>query len=93
MTPIIIIMTLLFVVEALLVGGFTTYVNHRPHRPLPRFNLYVEERKVSVCQICGCERNTAEAVKCVKCRTHHHEDCFKYNGQCSTYGCGSKNYL
>ena len=41
------------------------------------------------CQICGC-RLDGVIVRCVKCGTPHHEDCWKYTGVCSTYACGGK---
>jgi hypothetical protein len=53
--------------------------------PPPR----VEE---AVCQICG-EAIGAEAVLCRRCRTPHHEECWKYYGACSTYGCRETHYL
>lgn len=38
------------------------------------------------CQICGANM-TDHVVFCAKCRTPHHEECWTYNGACSTYGC------
>jgi hypothetical protein len=38
------------------------------------------------CQVCG-ERMETRVVFCAKCRTPHHEECWTYVGQCSTYGC------
>jgi hypothetical protein len=38
------------------------------------------------CQICGSAME-ARVVVCSKCRTPHHEECWTYNGSCSTYGC------
>lgn len=38
------------------------------------------------CQICGAGM-TDHVVFCAKCRTPHHEECWTYNGACSTYGC------
>jgi len=38
------------------------------------------------CQICGAEMKDRR-VFCARCRTPHHEDCWRYTGQCSTYGC------
>jgi hypothetical protein len=29
----------------------------------------------------------SRVVYCGKCRTPHHEECWSYVGQCSTYGC------
>jgi len=41
------------------------------------------------CRVCG----TAIEVKrvlCKKCRTPHHEDCWKYNDGCSIFACGER---
>jgi hypothetical protein len=38
------------------------------------------------CQVCGAGMND-HVVYCAKCRTPHHEECWVYNGACSTYGC------
>lgn len=43
------------------------------------------------CQICG-EAITEELVRCRRCKTPHHEDCWQYFGGCSTFGCGGKQY-
>jgi len=38
------------------------------------------------CQVCNSP--LAEGVvSCARCRTPHHEQCWQYMGQCSTYGC------
>jgi len=42
------------------------------------------------CQICGDQINFKNVVYCNDCGTAHHDDCWKYNGQCSTFGCGCK---
>ena len=46
----------------------------------------VEPASGGECQICGSPME-AGVVLCAKCRTHHHEECWTYNGACSTYGC------
>jgi hypothetical protein len=38
------------------------------------------------CQVCG-EKMESRVVFCAKCRTPHHEECWSYVEQCSTYGC------
>jgi hypothetical protein len=38
------------------------------------------------CQVC-LEKMVSRVVYCAKCRTPHHEECWSYMGQCSTYGC------
>jgi len=39
-----------------------------------------------VCQVCGTTMEE-RVVFCAKCKTPHHEECWIYNGACSTYGC------
>ncbi|MBI2900030.1 MAG: hypothetical protein HYY17_07580 [Planctomycetes bacterium] len=40
-----------------------------------------------VCQVCTSPL-AETVVRCAKCGTPHHADCWKYLGKCSTYGCG-----
>jgi hypothetical protein len=55
-----------------------------PPRPAPVEKVvYVAG---GVCQICGTAMDD-RIVYCAKCRTPHHEECWMYNGACSTYGC------
>lgn len=44
-----------------------------------------------VCCVCG-EEITERVVHCRSCRTPHHEDCWRYFGACSTYGCGERRF-
>ncbi|HVE38895.1 MAG TPA: RING finger protein [Planctomycetota bacterium] len=44
------------------------------------------------CQICGAELEGA-LVRCSRCSTPHHADCWEYTGACSTYGCGEKTFV
>jgi hypothetical protein len=44
-----------------------------------------------ICQVCG-DAIEHELIHCRRCRTPHHEDCWKYFGGCSTFGCGEKRY-
>ena len=48
--------------------------------------------KEVICQICG-ETITSDMVFCRRCRTPHHQDCWKYYRACSTYGCRETKYL
>ncbi|HEX7899603.1 MAG TPA: RING finger protein [Planctomycetota bacterium] len=41
------------------------------------------------CQVCGAGL-TEDVVRCARCDTAHHADCWTYVGRCSTYGCGEK---
>ena len=43
------------------------------------------------CPVCGSQIDQ-DAVACRKCKTLHCQACWKYNGQCSTYGCGGTQY-
>jgi hypothetical protein len=42
------------------------------------------------CQVCGVELG-GSVVRCSRCATPHHADCWEYMGVCSTYGCGSRD--
>jgi hypothetical protein len=44
------------------------------------------DARAGECQVCG-ETMESRVVFCAKCRTPHHEECWSYVGQCSTYGC------
>jgi RING finger family protein len=44
------------------------------------------------CQVCGSEMRE-RIVRCVKCRTPHHEECWRYTGECSTFACKERAYL
>ena len=49
----------------------------------------IETRSVAagVCQVCGADLG-GRLVRCSRCSTPHHADCWEYAGVCSTYGCG-----
>ena len=51
----------------------------------------VMDGRTAVCCVCG-EEITDRVVHCRSCRTPHHEDCWKYFGACSTYGCGERRF-
>jgi hypothetical protein len=44
------------------------------------------------CQICGADLE-GRLVRCLRCSTPHHADCWEYTGVCSTYGCGEKKFV
>jgi hypothetical protein len=44
------------------------------------------EASAGDCQVCG-EKMESRVIYCGKCRTPHHEECWSYVGQCSTFGC------
>jgi hypothetical protein len=47
------------------------------------------EPEKGICQVCAGEM-TENVVYCAKCGTPHHEDCWTYAGQCSTFGCAER---
>ena len=49
----------------------------------------VQTARAGSCPVCGTTMND-RLVKCEICRTPHHEECWKYVGQCSTYACKGK---
>jgi hypothetical protein len=51
--------------------------------------IEVREGAAAVCQVCGTDA-AGRTVLCGSCRTPHHEDCWRYVGRCSTYGCGGR---
>ena len=44
------------------------------------------------CQVCGVEL-AGKLVRCSRCSTPHHADCWEYAGVCSTYGCGGTSVV
>ncbi len=42
----------------------------------------------SECQVCGTTLRSGQVVRCARCRTPHHRDCWEFNGRCSTFACG-----
>ncbi len=44
------------------------------------------------CQVCGTEMRE-RIVHCARCRTPHHEECWTYAGECSTFACKEKRYV
>lgn len=41
------------------------------------------------CQVCG-SKLEGSIVRCSRCGTPHHQDCWTYTGLCSTFGCGGR---
>ena len=48
-------------------------------------------KRKPVCPICGAEIAGATAT-CLRCKTPHHVDCWKYFGMCSMFACGEQRY-
>ena len=46
----------------------------------------------ATCMVCGTDVEEYR-VKCRRCKTPHHKDCWGYFGGCSRYGCGETVYL
>jgi len=44
-----------------------------------------------LCPVCAAPM-TEGVVHCDKCKTPHHEECWRYVGQCSTYACKGKRF-
>jgi hypothetical protein len=44
-----------------------------------------------LCPVCAAPMTEA-VVSCDKCKTPHHEECWRYVGQCSTYACKGKRF-
>jgi hypothetical protein len=42
----------------------------------------------SICRVCGASLAEGALVRCAKCSTPHHKDCWDFNGRCSTFACG-----
>jgi hypothetical protein len=42
---------------------------------------------VGQCQVCGADLEGV-LVRCAKCSTPHHQDCWDFNRRCSTFACG-----
>ena len=45
-----------------------------------------------VCQVCGFPIKKDGRIFCRRCRTPHHNDCWEFNGQCSTFACGETRF-
>jgi hypothetical protein len=46
----------------------------------------------SSCQVCGGSLGQGAVVYCVRCATPHHDDCWAYAGQCSTFACRERRF-
>jgi hypothetical protein len=45
------------------------------------------------CQVCGVSLGEGTVVRCRRCATPHHEDCWAYTGWCSTFACSERNWI
>ncbi len=46
------------------------------------------------CPICSQRdaTNRVSVVRCVRCRTPHHHECFVFNKRCAIFACNSEHY-
>ncbi len=51
-----------------------------------------ESDNIPVCKVCG-DVIFFNRVNCSRCETAHHLDCWEYNGGCSIYACGCRDYV
>ena len=47
----------------------------------------------TMCQVCGSSLASGAVVRCAACGTPHHEDCWQYARNCSTFGCTSQRSM
>ena len=45
------------------------------------------------CQVCGVTLAQGRVVRCRRCATPHHEDCWVYTGECSTFACKERGFV
>jgi len=45
------------------------------------------------CPVCGSPLSRGAVVRCAKCRSAHHVDCWQFNGLCATFACGSQKHV
>ena len=50
------------------------------------------ESEPALCPVCAWTM-TEGVVRCEKCSTPHHDECWRYVGQCSTYACKGRRFL
>jgi len=56
--------------------------------------LWIEDKPSGggQCQVCGTGMREG-VVHCASCKTPHHEECWKYMGECSTFACKETRYV
>ena len=60
-------------------------------QPNIAFHAVSMESDQATCLICG-DPISEQLINCRSCRTPHHQECWEYLGQCSTYGCGQTKF-
>lgn len=53
---------------------------------------WVSDGKAGLCPVCAAVM-TEQVVRCDRCQTPHHAECWTYVGQCSTYACKGKRFV
>lgn len=78
---------------ALLVRTAEEFVGFVFQRATPGIELgAVQAVRTGSCPVCGTQIDD-RLVNCESCKTSHHEECWRYVGQCSTYACPEKRYV
>lgn len=77
-----------------LAGAATEFLGYILETEAPGDIRWLEsaEGKGGQCQVCGTEMKDG-VVLCASCRTPHHEECWLYMGECSTFACRERRYL
>lgn len=52
----------------------------------------VGKLEVLSCQVCGETLTSRRVVRCIKCKTLHHLECWRFNNGCSMYACGCRSW-
>jgi hypothetical protein len=47
-----------------------------------------ESLKEAACDVCGASLKLGVVVRCARCSTPHHKDCWAFNGRCAVFACG-----
>ncbi|MEK6235842.1 MAG: hypothetical protein N2C14_14125, partial [Planctomycetales bacterium] len=51
-----------------------------------------EQAELPLCGVCGDPVEESEEVRCRGCDAPHHRECWEYNGLCSIYACGERDF-
>jgi hypothetical protein len=63
----------------------------RPEAQITRISP--AELSGSFCQVCGGSLGQGVVAYCVRCATPHHDDCWAYAGECSTFACQERRCI
>lgn len=59
--------------------------------PIPSESSF--SAKDGECQVCGGTLAQGAVVRCRRCATPHHEECWTYTGECSTFACQERGFV